>query len=374
MPKIRVLVVDDAVVIRSMVSDLLSSDPAFEVVGMAANGRIALAMIPEVVPDIITLDVEMPEMNGLDALVEIRKLYPCLPVIMFSALTEWGATATLDALALGASDFVTKPANVGSVSTAIRRIRDDLIPKIKHLCPCVASFAHCSAVSLGKRLNSTVDPSAGQTLARSPAQTARIGILAIGVSTGGPNALAELLPKLPSNFRIPIVIVQHMPEIFTKLLAERLDKSCSISVSEGMTGDTLKPGHAFVAPGDYHMVVRRDGFSVRLETNKEQPENSCRPAVDVLFSSVVKAFGPRTLGVVLTGMGKDGLRGCGLIKDAGGQVVVQDNESSVVWGMPGYVANAGLADRVLPLKDIAHEIMRRVESSGSHAPMQPEFG
>ena len=186
-------------------------------------------------------------------------------------------------------------------------------------------------------------------------------MLAIGVSTGGPNALSELLPAIPANFPVPIVIVQHMPPMFTKLLADRLDQQCEIGVHEGAVGDRILPGQAYVAPGDYHMIVKRDRANLVLALQQEPPENSCRPAVDVLFRSVVGIYGSGTLGVILTGMGQDGLRGCELIRDVGGQVLAQDEQSSVVWGMPGFVANAGLADAVLPLNQIAGEIVRRVQ-------------
>ncbi|MGH9447613.1 MAG: CheB methylesterase domain-containing protein, partial [Terriglobia bacterium] len=181
-----------------------------------------------------------------------------------------------------------------------------------------------------------------------------------GVSTGGPNALADLLPRLPEDFPVPVVIVQHMPPIFTRFLAERLAARCKIAVVEGSSGLTLRPGEAVVAPGDFHMSVERAGLSLRVRTHHDPPENSCRPAVDVLFRSVTAAFGPHTLGVIMTGMGQDGLRGCTAIRESGGQILAQDEATSVVWGMPGFVVKAGLADKVLPLGDLASEIVWRV--------------
>ena len=354
MPKIRVLIVDDAVVIRRLVSDVLSEDPDIEVAGTAANGRIGLAKIPQVNPDLVTLDVEMPEMTGLEALVEIRKQYPKLPVIMFSTLTARGAAATLDALSLGASDYVTKPANVGSVGAAIQRIRDELIPKVKSLC---RNAVQPAAVARRAPRPPTPRP------ASLPRESEGIDVVAIGVSTGGPNALAELMPTIPANFPVPIVIVQHMPPMFTKLLADRLGAKASIAVREGQPGDVVKPGEAWIAPGNFHMEVARRGTEVELKTTQGPPENSCRPAVDVLFRSVGNVYGGRTLSVILTGMGQDGLRGCELLRSLGGQVLAQDEASSVVWGMPGFVANAGLADRVLPLAQLGPEIVRRVEKA-----------
>lgn len=353
MRKIRVLVVDDAVVVRRLLADCLAGDPEIEVVGTAATGRIGLAKIPQVNPDVVTLDVEMPEMSGLETLAEIRKTHAKLPVIMFSTVTERGAAATLEALALGASDYVTKPANVGSVTLALQRVRDELVPKIK--------------VLSGRALYAPQELPAPPRLPRPPARVASgaaagaIEIVAIGVSTGGPNALARLLPRLPASFPVPIVIVQHMPPLFTKLLAERLDAQAQVEVREGVAGGSLRPGQAWVAPGGHHMVVAKSPAGIRIQTNEEPPENSCRPAVDVLFRSVAAAYGPSALAVVLTGMGQDGLRGCEHICDAGGQVVVQDEATSVVWGMPGFVARAGLADRILPLDALGDEIVRRVQ-------------
>jgi two-component system chemotaxis response regulator CheB len=359
MSKIRVLVVDDAVVVRRLVSDILASDPEIEVVGTAANGRIALAKIPQVNPDLVTLDVEMPDMNGLEVLAALRKTHPRLPVIMFSTLTQRGAAATLDALALGANDYVTKPANVGSVQEAMQRIREELIPKIKSFCGRKQQPSP-SVLRLLSTPRTTTPPPTRKTTSPS-----RVEIVAIGVSTGGPNALADLLPALPGNFPVPIVIVQHMPPLFTRLLAERLNTKSAIGVSEATAGSVLSPGHAWIALGDFHMALERDTRGNRLRLHQGPPENSCRPAVDVLFRSVAEIYGAGVLSVVLTGMGQDGLRGCEQIKEAGGQVLAQDEASSVVWGMPGFVARAGLADKILPLNELAFEITRRVNRGHS---------
>ena len=353
MPKTRILVVDDSVVVRRMVTNVLSDEPTIEVVGSAPNGRIALAKITQVNPDLIVLDVEMPEMDGLETLAKIRQSHPQLPVIMFSALTERGASSTLDALALGANDYVTKPAQLGSKEAAFQYIHQQLIPKIKVFCPS-SVVNQTKVVSASPRM-----------LSRSPLKPSncqKIEIIAIGVSTGGPNALHDLLSSFPANFPVPIVIVQHMPPVFTKRLAERLTSQCQIPVAEGKTGDILQPGRAWLAPGDYHMILERDGTQVRLRVHQAPPENSCRPAVDVLFRSVAKIYQGGVLAVVLTGMGQDGLHGCKCIHEAGGQILVQDEASSVVWGMPGIIAHAGLAERVLPLNQMANEIMGRVNN------------
>jgi two-component system chemotaxis response regulator CheB len=357
MAPIRILVVDDSVVIRKLLSDILSGDRALEVVGAASDGRIALAKIALLKPDLVTLDVEMPVMNGLETLAALRKLYPKLPVIMFSTLTERGAAATLDALTLGASDYATKPSNVGSPAVAIERIRSELIPKIKAL---------CGVASLKLLPLPATRPALKVRLRSNP----RIEIVAIGTSTGGPNALAEVLPRIPNDFPVPIVVVQHMPPIFTRLLAERLAGRSAIPVEEGGAGAILSPGHAWIAPGNFHMQVIHAGMSWRLNLNQGPPENSCRPAVDVLFRSVASAYGANVLGVVMTGMGSDGVLGAQDIRDAGGNVIIQDEASSVVWGMPGLVHASGLADAAYPLDRLATEITRRVlQSRGSRAPL-----
>lgn len=364
MSRIRVLIVDDAVVIRRLVGDVLGADPEIEVVGTAANGRIALQKITQCNPDIVTMDVEMPDMDGIATLKELRKTWAKLPVIMFSTLTERGAGATLDALAAGAADYVTKPANVGSVTAGLEAVRRDLIPKIKALAGRTVLPAQAALVVRPFPAPATAPPLV-TPLVTPAGRMGPIDIIAIGVSTGGPSALAALLPALPATLPVPIVIVQHMPPMFTRLLAERLDTQSAITVAEGRAGMALAPGHAYLAPGDFHMTLERRGVNVVVALNQDPPENSCRPAVDVLFRSVVAQFGRGTLGVVLTGMGQDGLRGCELIREAGGQVVVQDEVSSVVWGMPGFVARAGLAHRVLPLNTIAGELVRRTAPSSA---------
>ncbi|MFI5118037.1 MAG: chemotaxis response regulator protein-glutamate methylesterase [Terriglobales bacterium] len=348
MAPIRILVVDDSVVIRKLLSDTLSGDPGLEVAGTASDGRIALAKIPLLKPDLVTLDVEMPVMNGLEALAALRKSYPKLPVIMFSTLTERGASETLEALALGASDYATKPSNTGSLALAIEQIRSELIPKIKALCGAAG------------RLKLFPLPTTRPVVKIRPRTNQSIEIVAIGTSTGGPNALAEVLPQIPHDFPVPIVVVQHMPPIFTRLLAERLARRSSIPVEEGRAGAILRPGHAWIAPGNFHMKVIRGALDWSLNLCQEPPENSCRPAVDVLFRSVAAAGRANVLGVVMTGMGGDGVLGAQAIRDAGGDVIIQDEASSVVWGMPGLVHASGLDDAAYPLGNLATEITRRV--------------
>jgi two-component system chemotaxis response regulator CheB len=360
MPPIRVLIVDDSVVVRKVVSDALSVDPSIAIAGTAADGRIALAKIPLLAPDLVTLDIEMPGLNGIETLKEIRKLYPKLPVIMFSTMTERGAAITLDALLLGASDYATKPSKSGDPEVAAERVRSELIPKIKALCAIQSSGPQSSQVPV---LESLAPPQSFITPVSPRQAPSQIDILAIGASTGGPNALAEMLPAFPKNFPVPIVIVQHMPPLFTPLLSERLNRKSKITVREGEPGHLLEPGEAWIAPGAFHMAVERFGASVRLVMNQEPPENYCRPAVDVLFRSVARVYGGNVLAVVLTGMGSDGVRGAQHIRERGGHIFVQDEASSVVWGMPGMVAKAGQADEIIPLDIMAYEIVRCVKNS-----------
>jgi two-component system chemotaxis response regulator CheB len=359
MPKIRVLIVDDAVVVRKMLSDTMNQDPDIEVVGVAANGSICLQKISQVNPDIVSLDIEMPEMNGLEALDKIREKWPKLPVIMFSTLTQKGATATLEALSKGAADYVAKPSKAKSLDEGIEYIKSGLIPKIKALCS--ESVGLDIPSSLPKPKPVVVHPEDPKNM-KGVKRFHRVDVVTIGVSTGGPNALAELLPSFPESFPVPIVLVQHMPPNFTKLLADRLDSKSNLKVKECENGDVLQPGHVYIAPGDYHMYIEQDKGDVVARVNQAPHENSCRPAADVLFRSVAKVFGRNAMAVVLTGMGQDGLHGCQHIQARGGQVLVQDEASSVVWGMPGFVVKSKLADKILPLNKIADEIILKCQT------------
>ena len=348
MRNIRILVVDDSVTFRLLLRTAISSEPGLEVAGVAPNGRIALERVEQLNPDLVTLDMEMPELDGLQTLAAIRKVRPALPVIMISSLTQRGAAATLDALSLGASDYVTKPVNAGSSSQAAQSIREQLIPKIRVFCGVEAAHLpltppHGAQKVLCPALRGTPMPG-------------RVEIVAIGLSTGGPNALSEIVPTFAGDFPVPIVIVQHMPPVFTKYLAERLGARSRVRVEEGSPGQSLTPGAAWIAPGDFHMEVESNKGTVSLKTHQAPPENSCRPAVDVLFRSVAKVYGPHALGVIMTGMGQDGLRGCEYIRESGGRVLAQDEASSVVWGMPGFVAKAGLANKVVPLGRMGAQI------------------
>lgn len=352
--RIRVLVVDDSVVIRRLVTHALDEDKSLEVVGSAPNGSIGLARIPQVNPDVVTLDIEMPEMDGLEMLRRLRKEYKDVRVIMFSTLTERGASATMEALSLGADDYVTKAANVGSLDRSMAALRSELIPKIKQF---FSVEAELNGVPKPQITVNAAPPVRNAIPVFRPSTAAKV--VAIGVSTGGPNALGAIIPMFPANFPLPILIVQHMPPVFTRLLAERLQTATKLKVEEAVEGALVEPGKILIAPGNYHMRLRKNGTKVTVALDQEPPENSCRPAVDVLFRSVNEVYGSSAISVILTGMGYDGLRGIEILKAAGSWVIAQDEATSVVWGMPGAVVNAGLADVVAPLDTVVPEILRR---------------
>ena len=366
MARTRILVVDDSAVARRLVSEAIATDPSLELVGSAPNGRLALARLEQLKPDVITLDLEMPEMDGLATLIEVRKSHPHLPVIMFSSLTERGGLATLEAIAHGASDYLMKPDDTASIDETRKRIVAELLPRIRAFAPPGAASSTAAARAAPARAEKAGAEKTGAekavndkpiAAASRPARpSARVEVLAIGVSTGGPIALEALIPKLPKDLPVPVLVVQHMPPVFTRLLAERLGRNAALPVRECEGDELLHPGQVFIAKGDHHMIVRGPARSARLALNQAPPENSCRPSVDVLFRSVAEVYGPAALVVVLTGMGQDGLRGCEMVREAGGQIVVQDQASSVIWGMPGAVARRGLADRILPLDQLASEL------------------
>jgi two-component system, chemotaxis family, protein-glutamate methylesterase/glutaminase len=374
--KIRVLVVDDSAVMRRLVTAALASDPQLEVVGIAENGRIAQERVEQLRPEAVTMDIEMPDMNGIEAVKALRRTHPRLPIVMFSTLTERGASATLDALSAGASDYVTKPSNTGSFAESQANVRDQLIPKLKALVG-----ARRAALAGAMR---PIPPATPRTVAPTviahgtppvdalavvrhgaPAQALPVhqrsgrrtfSALVIGCSTGGPDALAQVLPALPADLSVPVLVVQHMPPLFTKLLAQRLDDLSRISVTEAVDGEQVLPGRALIAPGGKHLTLHTSGGKVVVRLNEDPPEHFCRPAVDVLFRSASAIYGDRLLGSVLTGMGKDGAAGAATIRAAGGEIVVQDEATSVVWGMPGAVAALGQADRVVALTQVGPEL------------------
>jgi len=348
---VRVLVVDDSVVARRVVARALEGDAGLELAGVAANGRIALEKLERLMPDVVVLDLEMPEMDGFDVLRAIRSTHPELPVIVFSHLTARGAAATLDAMALGAAGYAAKPTADESDLDG-DHVRRELVPLIK-------------ALTASPRRH-VAEPVAATVVAAAPTgsvvtQIRRASALVVAVSTGGPSALAAIVGSLPADLAVPILVVQHMPAVFTKQLAERLDRLGPLPVTEAVADQPVIPGRIYVAPGGRHLSVVRAGTGINIAISDGPPENSCRPAADVLFRSAAPIYGTKLLGLVLTGMGRDGFRGAEAIKAEGGMVIVQDQASAVVGSMPGAVADAGLADAVVPLGRIGPELALRLE-------------
>jgi two-component system chemotaxis response regulator CheB len=355
MSKKRILIVVDSVAMRRALTASLTREPRLEVAGSAPNGRVALMKIPLLLPDAVALDIELPEKDWLETLAAIGTAYPKLPVIILGAATDQAASETLDALNMGAKDYLLKPDIVAPADNALRTFCDELVSKVEFHCSPVSGAMPTSARVLLPPNDPTLPIATGRPAVRAD-------VVAIGASVGGPNALMDLIPRFSSDFPVPILIVQHMSAAFTKLLAARLAAKCQVHVAEGRLNQVVTPGHAWIAPGDLHMSVERKGEAVRIRTYRGLPLNSCRPAADVLFRSVAEVYGAHALAVVLTGMGQDGFRGCQDVIAVGGQVIVQDEASSVVWGMPGFVARGGIADRILPLKELGPEIIRRVWS------------
>lgn len=342
-PQVRVLVVDDSVVMRRVIARALERDPLIARTEFAAHGRVALAKIAQHPPDVVVLDLEMPELDGFGTLAEVRRLHPRLPVVLFSSVDERSAAAALEALSLGATDFVVKP-SASSLEAAEAYVTEHLAPVVKALVAAPAS---------GLRR-----PTPAGAAPPTP-----VSVIVIAVSTGGPDALHTLVSGLPADLPVPVLIVQHMPPVFTRLLAERLDRACLLRVSEAEDGEPPIAGGVYLAPGDHHLGLTRNGTSISLSLDEGPPENSCRPAADVLFRTAADAYGSGVLAVVLTGMGRDGLRGCAAVRAAGGQVVVQDPATAVIGSMPASVADAGLAHAVLPLVEVGPELVARVRGS-----------
>jgi two-component system, chemotaxis family, protein-glutamate methylesterase/glutaminase len=342
--KVRVLIVDDSAVIRGLVSRWLSEDAAIEVVGSVMNGQEGVRKATDLNPDVVILDIEMPVMDGITALPQILKAAPQARVIMASTLTQRGAEVTIKALSLGAADYLPKP-EANRLSGA-QSYRDELIAKVKAL---GARRARYGAALTGGVTTPAPAPVRMRPLsAMQPAE-----VLVIGSSTGGPQALREVVGGLVGKVHVPVLIAQHMPPTFTATLAAHLAKQTGARISEAKDGDPLRPGEFLIAPGDYHMTIVRSGPIPRVSLDQNPPENFCRPAVDPLFRSAAATYGPRVLAMVLTGMGADGKRGGQVIVDAGGALIAQDEATSVVWGMPGAVANAGLASQIKPLNELA---------------------
>jgi len=356
----RILIVDDSAVMRSLLRRVIGCDNRLEVAGTANDGASALRAIVAIRPDLVLLDVDMPGMDGLSTLKEMKAQGMKVPVIMCSALTQRGARVTIEALASGASDYVAKPSGQPSREAAVQTLVHNLVPKIIALTEPAISAATQTPITNPITHHVTAHHAITHPAPIAPPSQATPSVLLIGASTGGPAALDVLLPALPAGFPIPILIVQHMPELFTRPLAERLDSRCQLRVREATSGEKLQCGVAYIAPGGWHLEIAAT-TALRepiIRLTHDAPEHFCRPSVDVLFRSAVAVYGANILAVMLTGMGSDGLAGCRLIRAHNGTVIAQDRHTSAVWGMPGAVAQAGLAYRVLPLDAIAPEIIR----------------
>jgi len=343
--KIKVLVVDDSAFMRKSLSMLMESDPAIEVIATAVDGLDALNKVKNLRPDIVTLDIEMPKMDGLTALKHIMKQSPT-PVIMVSSLTKEGADSTLKALELGAVDFIPKASSF--VSVAIADIKEDLIRKIK-------AFAKEKKVlkGFGSSLTRTIKPSVQTSITNvKPLPAGKYNALAMGISTGGPISLQKIVPVLSGNITVPVFIVQHMPPKFTASLAQRLNSMSKLEVKEAENNEVVKKGVVYIAKGGFHMKVKKVGVNIVIETSEMPKEHLHKPSVDVLFESVEKVYGKNILSVIMTGMGKDGLEGVKKIKAVGGHCIAQDENSCVVYGMPRVIVENGLADTVAPLEEI----------------------
>ena len=365
---LRVLAADDSAVMRGIMRNLfaahskdrLSELPLMELCGVARDGVECLEAVNQLRPNVLVLDLEMPKLNGLEVLERLRAENATLPVIMCSAHTEHGARSTLEALAHGASDYVMKPSAQRNLVEALQSLSMQLLPKIAALAKHTAKEEQV----VSRSLRSFHAPA--ETQGKPPAA---VEVIVIGLSTGGPSALENLLPKLPRDFSVPILIVQHMPKLFTGALAERLDKCCALRVSEASDDAVIRPGTVWLAPGDSHMELApqrmilgdSEGLrSSRIRLHQRELLNHCRPSVDYLFHSAARVYGAGTLALMMTGMGSDGLEGARAIHQRGGIVVVQDEATSAVWGMPGRVSEAGIASATLPLWALAGELEQRV--------------
>jgi len=375
--QVRVMVVDDSAVIRGLITRALESDPGVHVVATVGNGQLAVGQLGRTDVDVIVLDIEMPIMDGLTAIPKLLEVAPDVKIIMASTLTQRNAQSSIEAMNKGAADYIPKPSSTGEIHgsadfkreltdkvKALGRARRDKrdrnraagMPEVRPQPTDATRAASAAGVPPPSARSSLLSPQSPIQLrpaGRTPPQ-----IVAIGSSTGGPQALFAVLGALPPSMRLPIVITQHMPATFTTILAEHIQRTAKRPCAEGVDGQALEAGRIYLAPGDNHMKVESQGTQKIIRITKEPPENFCRPAVDPMFRSVAAAYGPAVLGVVLTGMGSDGAKGGKVLVDAGGTVIAQDEATSVVWGMPGATAMSGVCAAVLPIEKIAGEIAK----------------
>ena len=368
--RIRVLIADDSILFRKMIREALSREPDYEFVGVVRDGMDVLEKIKQFEPDLVTLDLGIPVLSGIDVLREIRRQGLQTNVLVVSAMTEDEVDTSLEALRLGAYGIAVKPTG-GNATENCAGLKSVLASKF-------AAFrllhVRLTAVSTGE--NAALEDQGGQVTHQSESNGAgltamcgknpsrfrkqrqgALSVVVIGTSTGGPEALRSVLPAIPWDFPFPVLVVQHMPKGFTASLADSLDGICPVNVAEAAHGDLVEPGRILIAPGGEHMKLRRQGNSVIVELTTDAPEHHCRPSVDVLFRSAVDVYGAGTLGIIMTGMGEDGAEGCRLIKNAGGSVIAQDEESCVVFGMPRLPVEEGIADAVVPLSELTSEML-----------------
>ncbi len=372
MENIRALVVDDTIVYRKIVSDVLKAIPGVDVVGTANNGKIALSKIASLKPDLITLDIEMPEVNGIEVLQELKtqSMDPSPMVIMLSTLTQQGSEMTIKALELGAFDFIGKPGD-GKMAENMQKVKDSILPIIDAL-----KRQKQTTLKIRAKINAKLIPAKGivekpssKIISKSAgsANTAirsKSEIIGIGISTGGPNALTKMIPMLPADLKAPVLIVQHMPPLFTASLANSLNNKSQLEIKEAENGDVIEPGKIFIAPGGKQMkiVAGADGITRIIKITNDPPENSCKPSVDYLFRSIAQHYVGRSTGVIMTGMGSDGSKGLAQMKKNGGMVIAQNEETCTVYGMPKEPVESGTADIVAPLENIAREILKTIIS------------
>lgn len=356
----RVMVVDDSAIIRGFILRAFEGKSGFKIVSTASNGDIAVKALQRDPVDVVILDIEMPVMDGLTAIPQLKAIDPGVQIIMASTLTQKNAEVSLKALSLGATDYIPKPSSTRDLSAMADDFNRELVEKVRVL----GALARRRGVRLPKEdvgapvVVPRVAPAVVEKkkIVLRPAPSFKPEIIAIGSSTGGPQALFDVIKVMGPGLPQPVVITQHMPPSFTTILAEHISRQCNVTCMEAKDGDLLKPGHYYVAPGDFHMLIVKKPEGATVKLTKDPQENFCRPAVDPMLRSVVESYGKRVLAVILTGMGQDGLKGCEVVVAAGGGVMAQDEATSVVWGMPGAVANAGVCSAVLPVMEIGASV------------------